>query len=213
MVRRWVAVVSAAALAWTTAGGSAAAAGIFRGPWDFSLGPYTGGQHYSYNEAYGYGLPFNTAQFPDVWHYPYGFGYYPVRDAYWDGTYNYYVVPPRHFIAAPCNVPPGAVPANPLAVPGPATPLLPVNPRAAGAAVIEVRLPADAELWFDRDRTGQTGPERVFTSPPLPGGKNYHYVVRARWLEDGKLREQVESVSVRAGELIRLEFPRPVHAE
>lgn len=203
MTRRWFPVVSTAALAWALAGGSAGAAGIFRGPWDFSLGPYTGGEHYSYNEAYGYGLPFTSAQFPDVWHYPYGMGYYPVRDAYWNGTYNYYVVPPRRLFAPPCLGP----------APAPTTPLLPVDPTAAGPAIIEVRLPAGAELWFDSDRTGQTGPERVFTSPPLPPGKNYHYVVRARWLEDGKAREQMESVSVRAGERIRLEFPRPQPAE
>src|SRR5579872_5939651 len=122
MERRWFVVVPTTVLAWALAGGTVGAAGIFRGPWDMSLGPYTGGHGYSYNEAYGYGLPFSPAQFPDVWHYPYGFGYYPVRNAYWDGTYNYYVMTPRQLAASNCAPPrPGSIRVQPppTAIPGP----------------------------------------------------------------------------------------------
>ena len=43
---------------------SAASAGVFRGPYDFSVGPYRGGQGWSYAESYGYfGVP-STSEYP-----------------------------------------------------------------------------------------------------------------------------------------------------
>src|SRR5947209_6303147 len=47
------------------------AAGLLFGPYDFSLGPYMGGHGYSYNVAYGYGLPFTSAGFSNVYTFPY----------------------------------------------------------------------------------------------------------------------------------------------
>jgi uncharacterized protein (TIGR03000 family) len=150
-------------------------------------GPYTGGEPYSYAEAYGYMLPFTSAGFSGPWTYPHDWTGYPYR--HWAfpacGTKGY----PKYVPYADdlCAYPPG--------------------PPAPAAVVVQV--PADAELWFDGARTAQTGPNRTFESPPLPGGKIYHYVVRARWTENGKAVEQIRMVSVQAGQQARLSFSEP----
>jgi uncharacterized protein (TIGR03000 family) len=76
-------------------------------------------------------------------------------------------------------------------------------------ARVDVLLPADAELWFEGQRTSQTGSDRVFHTPPLEKGRGYHYDVRARWTEDGKTIEQSQSVPVSAGARARVVFPKP----
>jgi uncharacterized protein (TIGR03000 family) len=70
---------------------------------------------------------------------------------------------------------------------------------AAGAALIIVRLPAEAELWFNKVPTTQTGSYRRFLSPPLPAGRTLLYTARARWrLQDVEL-QRVETVEVQPG--------------
>jgi uncharacterized protein (TIGR03000 family) len=49
----------------------------------------------------------------------------------------------------------------------------------------------------------------MFQSPPLQGGNTYHYVVRARWTENGQSVEQVQMVAVQGGQQASLRFPRP----
>jgi uncharacterized protein (TIGR03000 family) len=72
--------------------------------------------------------------------------------------------------------------------------------------LIDVRVPADARIWFDDDSTKQTGPERLFVSPPLTRGKYYEYQVRAQWNENGKKLERTRRITVQAGDQIHLEF-------
>jgi uncharacterized protein (TIGR03000 family) len=74
-------------------------------------------------------------------------------------------------------------------------------------AVITVSAPTNAEIWFDGQKTNQTGPERVFTTPALPKGQGYHYDVRARWMEDGKPVTQDQRVDVYAGARVNVTFP------
>jgi uncharacterized protein (TIGR03000 family) len=69
----------------------------------------------------------------------------------------------------------------------------------AGAALIIVKLPAEAELWFNDAPTVQTGSYRRFFSPRLPAGRTLIYTVRARWrLRDVEL-QRLETVEVRPG--------------
>ncbi len=74
------------------------------------------------------------------------------------------------------------------------------NPAQASMATVEVRVPADAKVWFDGLPTTMTGNDRVFTSPPLDAGKAYEYEVRAQWMQDGKPVEKTLSVQVTAGQ-------------
>jgi uncharacterized protein (TIGR03000 family) len=83
-------------------------------------------------------------------------------------------------------------------------------PNTGGAVVkVDVRVPADAELWFEGQKTNQTGAERTFQSPPLEPGQKYVYDVRARWKENGKEVEQTRKVRVRAGERVTVDFTKP----
>ena len=55
------------------------------------------------------------------------------------------------------------------------------------AAMMEIRVPANAEVWVEGDKTSQTGAVRHFVSPTLQTGKTFTYDIRARWTgADGK---------------------------
>lgn len=75
------------------------------------------------------------------------------------------------------------------------------NPVQGTTATVEVRVPADARVWFDGVATTKTGADRVFNSPPLEPGKAYHYEVKARWMQDGTPVERTQSIEVTAGQL------------
>jgi uncharacterized protein (TIGR03000 family) len=98
----------------------------------------------------------------------------------------------------------GEVPGAPPAaepVPPPADVPLP-----AGAALVSVRIPAEAELWFDDAKTSQTGSYRQFATPPLPAGRELVYTLRARWrLRDVELH-RVEVVRVQPGARVTVDF-------
>ncbi len=74
------------------------------------------------------------------------------------------------------------------------------TPPETSIATVEVRVPADAKVWFAGTPTDQTGDDRVFESPPLIEGKTYTYEVKAQWMKDGKPVEKTQSVSVQAGQ-------------
>jgi uncharacterized protein (TIGR03000 family) len=74
------------------------------------------------------------------------------------------------------------------------------------AAVVEVRLPAAAELWFDGMATTLAGERRIFTTPPLRAGLTYSYEVQVRWREGGQDVLRSERAIVRAGEAVVVDF-------
>jgi uncharacterized protein (TIGR03000 family) len=69
-----------------------------------------------------------------------------------------------------------------------------------------VRLPANAELWFDGSATTSTGLLRAFESPALAPGRRYTYTIRARWQEEGREIMQSRQVLVTAGARVRADF-------
>jgi uncharacterized protein (TIGR03000 family) len=73
-----------------------------------------------------------------------------------------------------------------------------------GAAVIVVSLPADAKLTFDGEATTSTSDQRVFVSPVLPAGQEYHYTLQAEVVVDGKPVTISKTVAVRAGEEVHV---------
>jgi uncharacterized protein (TIGR03000 family) len=83
----------------------------------------------------------------------------------------------------------------------------------AVSATVEVRLPDEAELWFDGSPTTQTGDRRVFTTPPLRPGLKYAYDVMVRWRDGGYDVVRRERLLVRAGEALTLEFVRPTRRD
>jgi uncharacterized protein (TIGR03000 family) len=71
---------------------------------------------------------------------------------------------------------------------------------APAPATIVVDLPAEARLSIDGAPTTSTSEHRVFVSPELNPGRDYHYTLKAEILRDGKPVAVAQEVAVRAGE-------------
>jgi uncharacterized protein (TIGR03000 family) len=78
-----------------------------------------------------------------------------------------------------------------------------------GGALITVRVPADAEVWFDGDPTKQRGDVRDYKTPALPVGRLYHSEIRARWKDGGRVVDQTRSVPASANHRTEVDFTRP----
>ncbi len=73
-------------------------------------------------------------------------------------------------------------------------------------AHVRVRVPANAEVWFEGEKTAQSGTLREFASPALKPGHNYVYTVRARWMEASGPVEQSREVNVQANATADVDF-------
>jgi uncharacterized protein (TIGR03000 family) len=114
-------------------------------------------------------------------------------------------MPYVYYMPAPAAGPPKSNRAPPVEVRvlfGAATPA-----PAAALAQIDLQVPADAQVWFDGEKTTQTGSPRQFVSPPLTPGRAYTYEVRAAWKEGGREVMESRRLSVRAGDHLTASFP------
>jgi uncharacterized protein (TIGR03000 family) len=75
---------------------------------------------------------------------------------------------------------------------------------------IDVRIPANAEILFEGQKTTQTGPRRLFVSPPLAPGQNFTYEILAKWMENGREVTQSRKVPVTAGQRVMVDLTRPM---
>jgi uncharacterized protein (TIGR03000 family) len=78
-----------------------------------------------------------------------------------------------------------------------------------GGALITIRVPTDAEVWFDGDPTKQHGDVREYKTPALPVGQLYHSEIRARWKEGDRVVDQTRSVPASANHRTQVDFTRP----
>lgn len=219
MRKRWFAAAAAATLALLLVSADTVSAQRFGrfGGWGGWGGGYYGGLG-NYGSGY-YGSPGN------------GWG---LTNYGWGGTYNPYTGYRLNYGLYPNNYyssgfvpsygytgtyyPPGyatsgVIPGGTTSMyyqPGAQTGAATTDPN---AAVIDLRVPADAQVWFDGDSTNQRGTNRVFTSPPLDPGKAYHYDVKARWTENGRPVEKTRRVDVRAGQHTTVDFARDQGAD
>jgi len=76
-------------------------------------------------------------------------------------------------------------------------------------ATIVVELPADAKLLIDNEATTSTGNSRVFQSPVLNPGKEYHYTLKAEIVRDGKPVKVEQVVSFEPGEIKSVKMTLP----
>jgi uncharacterized protein (TIGR03000 family) len=77
-------------------------------------------------------------------------------------------------------------------------------PAAAEAATLIVSLPADAHLSVDDYKTTSTSGERVFSTPALKVGQDFHYTLTAEVNRGGKIEKVTRDVTVRAGQTTRV---------
>jgi uncharacterized protein (TIGR03000 family) len=120
-------------------------------------------------------------------------------NAWGGGGSSYYAAP---IYAAPVYVVPGAV-ASPA--PGGAFYYAP-EAGESNAGVINVTVPANAEIWFNNYKTKLTGTSRTFVSPPLDPNQTHRYHVRVRWLENGQEVVQERDVPVAPGTQTSVQF-------
>ena len=86
----------------------------------------------------------------------------------------------------------------------------PVVNENAKSATVEVRVPANAELWIDGSPTQQRGENRKFETPAFSSGNSYRYDLRARWTDSGgKVVEQTRQVTLQAGQQVKVDFTTP----
>jgi uncharacterized protein (TIGR03000 family) len=76
-------------------------------------------------------------------------------------------------------------------------------------ALINVGVPADAELRFDGVSTAERGPYRRFTTPTLIPGREYTYEITATWTENGRQVIKIRHLPIRAGDRLYVDFRRP----
>jgi uncharacterized protein (TIGR03000 family) len=135
-----------------------------------------------------------------------GYGYYPYYSDHWPTLREALEAKRAGRVAGPSGADFRDVPPVQDAHVWTGTPDEATSPT---AAVLRVRVPADAELWFDGARTAQRGAARQFVTPPLEDHPNLSYEVRARWSENGKVVERVETVRVHPGDRLTVDLLAP----
>jgi len=73
-------------------------------------------------------------------------------------------------------------------------------------ATIRVQVPAGAQVMFNGTQTTQSGPQRVFMTPPLNPGEGYSYEIAASWNENGQPKSQTRTVRFQAGQSVDVDF-------
>ncbi len=74
-------------------------------------------------------------------------------------------------------------------------------------ALIEVHVPAQAEILIDGQRTTSLGPTRQFVTPQLERGSRYKYEIQAKWMENGREVVKTQKVEFQAGDRKHVHFP------
>jgi uncharacterized protein (TIGR03000 family) len=102
---------------------------------------------------------------------------------------------------------PASIPASPAALEKPAKPTA-ADP-AQGAperATITVKLPQGAALYVDDRKSPSAEPVRTFSTPALPPGREYAYVLKAELVRNGQPETLTQKVPFRAGERVVVDF-------
>jgi uncharacterized protein (TIGR03000 family) len=78
----------------------------------------------------------------------------------------------------------------------------------AKPAELILYVPTNAEVWFDEDKTTQTGPVRIYETPALRPGRDFEYKIKIRWKQGADIIERNHPVTIRAGDEITLHFTK-----
>ncbi|MFO0815455.1 MAG: TIGR03000 domain-containing protein [Gemmatales bacterium] len=77
-------------------------------------------------------------------------------------------------------------------------------------ALIKVKVPENAVIWFENQKMNQTGTVRMFQSPVLELKKTYYYKVKVSWPTGGGTTSKdftsEQEVAVKAGETTSIDF-------
>jgi uncharacterized protein (TIGR03000 family) len=161
-------------------------------------GYYPHHNFYPHRHYWGFVIPYYVPYYNYVPYYVYNYVPYYVNN------YVPYYVP--YYYAVPYYVP--SVSWSSAYTPSSAdsTTDADVAPGSAPAH-ITVKVPANAEVWFDGEKTTSTGTVREFNTPPLKPGVQFTYDIQARWEDNGRPVTQSQRVTVSAGSDITVTFP------
>jgi uncharacterized protein (TIGR03000 family) len=183
---------------------TAPARGQLLSKWGHPVFTVGGTPYDSVNQGHGALYPGGPGFIPGYGYYP---GPGPGRYPWIDGPGTPF---DRRTLARPfAALPPAAVdaPAGPAAAaPEVLHPPAPVETAPPGAALVIVKLPEEAELFFDGARTGQGGSYRRFVTPSLSPGGEQHYTLEARWHIKGVELTRREKVQVQPGAVVTANF-------
>ncbi len=189
MNRRWLTIVAAMAVTLLTAEkGLAQVGAVFSGVGHPRLFVAPVGGFFPY-------APFGLG-FPSGYGYPFGYGSF----GYSYGYFGMYSAPTYSYTYTYVSAPPRSAYTQSHAAPSPVT---------SRTALIEVRVPADAEVSFNGETTSETGTLRTFRSKPLQDDTIYTFEVKASWKENDKPVERTRKVRLQAGEEIRISLLNP----
>jgi uncharacterized protein (TIGR03000 family) len=160
-----------------------------------ALGQDTGGYYY---ETYRYG--YNPGYYARRYAAPPGVGPRTAKQTASSGVYVYFVPAPG--VSQLGGNGPLRVTTRMGAVGQPVP--------ADTSAQIEVKVPQTAEVWFDGEKTTQTGSLRRFLTPPLTAGAKYSYEVRVVWKDGAGELTETRRLSFSAGETLSAVFPAAV---
>jgi uncharacterized protein (TIGR03000 family) len=93
-------------------------------------------------------------------------------------------------------------PTTPTTTPTNDVPALPGGDR----ATITVKLPPGATLYVDDRKSPSQDPVRSFSTPPLPNGREYAYLLKAEVVRNGQPETLTQKVPFRAGERVIVDF-------
>ncbi len=79
-------------------------------------------------------------------------------------------------------------------------------PTPVDAAILVVKLPAEAELWVNGGRTVQGGSYRLVITPQLASDQELSYTLRVRWVLKGIELMRTESVRLPPGKRCTVNF-------
>jgi uncharacterized protein (TIGR03000 family) len=74
---------------------------------------------------------------------------------------------------------------------------------------IQLKVPAQAKIWFDGSPTDDAGISRRYVSPPLKPGVPYHYAIRVEWRQGDRVIKRNRDISFGAGDRLNLDFTTP----
>ncbi len=161
-------------------------------------GNWNGNWNHRNNFGFFFGYPFFGSWFGGGYPWPYYYSGFPAWYYWNDYAYN---PGPAYVYASD-----GSVAPTDQAPPPPSDmPKLDDN-----AVLIGVRVPESATIWFDGDKTTQTGTFREFVSPPLEPGQKFTYEIKASWLDNGKEVNRTRKIDVYAGDRMMVNFMAPV---
>lgn len=78
--------------------------------------------------------------------------------------------------------------------------------RRGSAALIDVMLPSNAEVWINNEKTKQTGGIRSFVTPALDPDRDTTFTLKAKWQAGDRTVEETRHIALRSGERIMLDL-------